>query len=75
MVHKLKRCGTMDQLVILVKEAFKIHYNAYNTKTVKKHHLTMDCRIPNRSGNNIASKLSLVYNNGNNNKYRRRNND
>lgn len=58
--HGLKRCGTMEKLVQMVREAFIVHYTNYNTKAIKNlDSITKDCRIPSRSGKNIASRLSL----------------
>ena len=57
---KLKKCGTMEQLVLFIREAFKVHYVKYNTKAIKKlDRITIDCKVPSRSGKNISSKLSL----------------
>lgn len=57
---KLKSCGTMKQLVLFVREAFRVHYTAYNVKAVKKlDEITIGCKIPSRSGRDIASKVSL----------------
>jgi len=57
---KLKKCGTMEQLMLFVREAFKIHYTKYNTKAIKKlDEITMKCKVPSRSGKNIASRFSL----------------
>lgn len=56
----LRSCGTMERLVLFVREAFKVHYTAYNIKAIKKlDEITMGCKVPSRSGKNIASKLSL----------------
>ena len=46
---KLKKCGTMEKLVMFVREAFKVHHTA----------ITMGCKIPSRSGKNIATRISL----------------
>ncbi|CAG8757022.1 10319_t:CDS:1, partial [Cetraspora pellucida] len=44
---KLRRCGTMDTLIKLIKEAFKIFFTAYDTKAIKRlDNLTIGCRIP-----------------------------
>ncbi|PKY26463.1 hypothetical protein RhiirB3_528595 [Rhizophagus irregularis] len=57
---KVKNCGTMEKLVLFVREAFKIHYTKYNIKDIKKlDKITMKCKVPSRSGKNIASKFSL----------------
>jgi hypothetical protein len=57
---KFKKCGTMEKLILFVREAFKIHYIKYNTKAVKKlDSITMDCKVPSRSGKSIASRFSL----------------
>ena len=62
-IEKLKRCGTMDQLVLLVRKAFKIHYTAYDINAIKElDNITMDCKVPSKSGKNIASKLPLANN-------------
>ena len=59
--RKLKQCGTMDQLILFVREAFKVHYAIYDTKAIiRLNYITLDCKVPSRSGKNIASKLSLV---------------
>jgi len=58
---KLKKCGTMERLVLFVREALKIHYTKYNTKAIKElDRITIDCKVPSRSGKDIALKLSLV---------------
>jgi hypothetical protein len=57
---KLKKCGTMERLVLFVVEAFKVHYVKYDVKTIKDlDRITMECKVPSRSGKNIASRLSL----------------
>jgi hypothetical protein len=57
---KLKRCGTMEQLIIFVREAFRIHYEKYNIEAIKGLDIiTRDLEIPSRSGKDIASKISL----------------
>ncbi|CAG8690210.1 35938_t:CDS:10 [Gigaspora margarita] len=59
-IDRLKRCGTMDKLVTLIREAFKICFNVYSTKAIKElDYITIDCKIPSRSGKNIASRLSI----------------
>ena len=59
-VDKLKRCGTMDNLETLIKEVLKICYNKYDIQAVKElDHLTINCKVPSRSGKNIASNLPL----------------
>ncbi|CAB4493697.1 unnamed protein product [Rhizophagus irregularis] len=59
-VDRLIKCGTMDKLETLIKEAFKICYNNYDIQAVKKlDDLTIDCKVPSKSGKNIASKLLL----------------
>jgi len=56
----LKKCGTMEQLVLFVREAFRIHYIKYNINAIKKlDRITMKCKVPSRSGKNIASRFSL----------------
>jgi hypothetical protein len=58
--NKLKQCGTMDRLVLLAREAFRVHYMTYNVKAIKElDSITIDCKVPSRSGKNIASRLSL----------------
>ena len=57
---KLKKCGTMEQLVLFVREAFKIHYTKYNINAIKKlDRITIKCKVPSRSGKNIASRFFL----------------
>ena len=57
---KLKKCGTMEQLLLFVREAFKIHYTKYNIKAIKNlDSITVKCKVPSRSGKNIASRFSL----------------
>ncbi|RGB30451.1 hypothetical protein C1646_671687 [Rhizophagus diaphanus] len=57
---KLKNCGTMEKLILFVREAFKIHYTKYNIKDIKKlDKITMKCKVPSRSGKNIASKIFI----------------
>ena len=56
----LKKCGTMDSLETLIKEAFKIYYKKYDIQAIKKlDYLTIDCKVPSKSGKNIASRLLL----------------
>ncbi|CAG8669233.1 2928_t:CDS:2, partial [Funneliformis caledonium] len=57
-INKLKRCGIMERLALMVREAFKVHYISYSTKELDN--ITVDCMVLSRSGKNIASKLSLV---------------
>ncbi|CAG8716392.1 1403_t:CDS:2, partial [Funneliformis mosseae] len=60
-INKLKRCGIMERLALMIREAFKVHYIFYNTKAIKElDNITVDCMVPSRSKKNIASKLSLV---------------
>ncbi|CAG8767589.1 10133_t:CDS:2, partial [Rhizophagus irregularis] len=57
---KLKKYDTMDRLVLFVREAFRVHYTKYDVKAIKElDNITMDCKVPSRSGKNIALKLSL----------------
>ncbi|CAB4376327.1 unnamed protein product [Rhizophagus irregularis] len=57
---KLKKYGTMGRLVLFVREAFRVHYTKYDVKAIKElDNITMDCKVPSRSGKNIALKLSL----------------
>lgn len=57
---KLKKCGTMERLVLFVIEAFKVHYVNYDVKTIKDlDRITIECKVPSKSGKNIASRLSL----------------
>ncbi|RIB19923.1 hypothetical protein C2G38_2180572 [Gigaspora rosea] len=59
-IDRLKRCGTMNKLVTLIRETFKICFNAYSTKAIKElDYITIDCKIPSRSGKNIVSRLSI----------------
>ena len=56
----LKKCGTMDSLETLIKEAFKIYYKKYDIQAIKKlDYLTIDCKVLSKSGKNIASRLLL----------------
>ena len=49
-MDKLKKCGTMDKLEMLIKEILKICYNNYNIQAVKELDcLTIDCKVPSRS--------------------------
>ena len=44
----------------MVREAFTVHYTTYNIKAIKNlDNITMGCKVPSRSGKNIASRLSL----------------
>ncbi|CAB4396297.1 unnamed protein product [Rhizophagus irregularis] len=59
---KLKKCGTLERLVLFVREAFKIHYTKYDVKAIKElDNITKNYKVPSRSGKNIATKLSLEY--------------
>jgi hypothetical protein len=58
--NKLKKCGTMEKLVLFVREAFKIVYTKYDINAIKKlDRITIKCKVPSRSGKNIASSFSL----------------
>ena len=58
---KLKKCGTMEQLVLFIREAFRVHYTKYNIRTIKElDNITINCKMPSRSSKNIALKLSLA---------------
>ena len=58
---RLKKCGTIEKLILMVREAFMVHYKSYNIKAIKTlDNITIGCKVPSRSGKNIASKLSLV---------------
>lgn len=57
---KLKKCGSMEKLVTFVREAFKVHHTKYDIKAIKElDAITMGCKIPSRSGKNIATRISL----------------
>ncbi|CAI2189613.1 18169_t:CDS:1, partial [Funneliformis geosporum] len=59
-IDKLRKCGTMDKLVILIKEVFKIYYDKYDIQAVKKlDRIAINCKVASRSGKNIASRLML----------------
>ncbi|CAI2201646.1 13096_t:CDS:1, partial [Funneliformis geosporum] len=46
----LKNCKMMEQLVLFIREAFKVHYIAYNVKAIKKlDKIMMDFKVPSRS--------------------------
>ena len=52
--NKLKKCGTMEKLILFVIEAFKIHYTKYDIKPIKKlDRITMKCKVPSRSGKTL----------------------
>jgi hypothetical protein len=58
--NSLKRCGTMEKLIQMVREAFMVHYTNYNIGAIKNlDSITKDCKVPSRSGKNIASGLLL----------------
>ena len=58
--NRLKSCDTMEKLILMVREAFTVHYTTYNIKAIKNlDNITMGCKVPSRSGKNIASRLSL----------------
>ena len=58
--NRLKSCGTMEKLILMVREAFTVHYTTYNIKAIKNlDNITMGCKVPSRSGKNITSRLSL----------------
>ncbi|CAG8689650.1 23514_t:CDS:2 [Dentiscutata erythropus] len=66
-IDKIKTCGTMGQLIKLVKEAFRIFFNIYNIEAIKRlNYLTVGCKTPSRSGKSIASEIFLKFNNNNN---------
>ena len=59
-MDRLKNCGMMDCLETLIKEAFKIYYKKYDIQAIKQlDYLTIDCKVPSKSGKNIASRLLL----------------
>ncbi|CAG8806105.1 1748_t:CDS:2, partial [Cetraspora pellucida] len=67
---KLRRCRTMDTLIKLIKEAFKIFFITYNTKAIKRlDNLTIGCRIPSKFGKNIASRISISLTNSSDSNY------
>ncbi|CAI2194182.1 15859_t:CDS:2 [Funneliformis geosporum] len=58
--NMLKNCKMIEQLVLFVRNAFKVHYTKYNVKAIKKlDNIMMDFKVSSRSGKNIASKLLL----------------
>ncbi|CAI2199590.1 4013_t:CDS:2, partial [Funneliformis geosporum] len=57
---KLKKCDTMERLVLFAREAFIVYYTKYNVKAIKKlDSITIGYKVPSRYGKNIASRLSL----------------
>jgi hypothetical protein len=47
-------------LVLLVREAFKIHWKGKNIERVKSlDDITKDMNVPSRNGKNIASTLNI----------------
>ncbi|CAI2190329.1 3644_t:CDS:1, partial [Funneliformis geosporum] len=60
---KLKKCDTIECLILFTKEAFRVHYTNYNVKAIKElDSITISYKVPSRSGKNIASRLSLGNN-------------
>ena len=56
--NKLKKCGTMEKLMLFVREAIKVHFITYNIEGIKElDNITVNCKMPSRSGKDIASKL------------------
>ncbi|CAB4403692.1 unnamed protein product [Rhizophagus irregularis] len=57
-VDRLIKCGTMDKLETLIKEAFKICYNNYDIQAVKKlDDLTIDCKVPSKSDEFLSLRI------------------
>ncbi|CAG8458560.1 14259_t:CDS:1 [Funneliformis mosseae] len=57
---KLKKCDIIEQLILFIREVFRIHYASYNTKAIiKLNSFIRDCKVPSRSDKNISSRLSL----------------
>jgi hypothetical protein len=57
---ELRRYGSFEKLVLLVREAFKIHWKGKNIEHVKSlDNITKDMNVPSRSGKNIASTLNI----------------
>ncbi|CAG8757312.1 4917_t:CDS:1, partial [Cetraspora pellucida] len=66
-VDKIKRCKTIDQLIKLIKKPFKISFNTYDTKAIKRlDYLMIGCKISSRSGKNIVLEIFLTINSNNN---------
>ncbi|CAB5356138.1 unnamed protein product [Rhizophagus irregularis] len=57
-VDRLIKCGTMDKLETLIKEAFKICYNNYDIQAVKKlNDLTIDCKVLSKSDEFLSLRI------------------
>ncbi|CAI2163630.1 17835_t:CDS:2 [Funneliformis geosporum] len=60
---KLKKCGTIERLILFTREAFIVHYTKYNVKAIKEFdNITIGYKVPSKSGKNIISRLSLGNN-------------
>jgi hypothetical protein len=57
---ELRRCGSLEKLVSLVRESFKIHWKGKNIERIKDlDNITKNMRVPSRSGKNIAYILKI----------------
>ena len=45
-INKLKRYEIIERLALIIREAFKVYYISYNTKTIKElDNITVDCIV------------------------------
>ena len=57
---ELRRCGSLEKLVSLVRELFKIHWKGKNIERIKDlDNITKNMRVSSRSGKNIACILKI----------------
>jgi hypothetical protein len=58
--EELRKRGSLEKLILLVRETFKIHWRGKNIEQVKTlDSITKNICIPSRSGKNIASTLNI----------------
>ena len=58
--EKLRKCRSLEKLILLVCETFKIHWRGKNIEQVKTlDNITKNICIPSRSGKNISSTLNI----------------
>jgi hypothetical protein len=57
-IGKLRRGDTLEKLIELSRESFKVHWRGRNLNEIKSlDHLTRNLTIPSQSGLNISNSL------------------
>ena len=62
-IYELERSDGMKDLVKFARESFKAHYNGRDNNKVKTlDYITINTRIPSRSGSNLVNELNVSSN-------------